>query len=143
MREANRPMAMTSEADLCGVDATTREAARECLAKEDAIAREMAALLLKHFPGYPWEVKVEMERLAGMVRLPIMPPNHYFILPFRHMLAGPNEMNRCIKKAGGELLERFCLSRTGIRFDEFEAARPRRAPLTKDLKQSAAKLILN
>lgn len=129
MSERNRPMQMQGEADMCGVDAATYAAAMECVLKEQELAKTMAELLQKFYPGYPWEVRCEAERAAIMFRLPIMPPNVFFIAPFRNVLASPNDMERVAKFGGGELLERFDLSRGGIDFSQFEAARPRLVPI--------------
>ncbi len=68
MREANRPMDLNAGADICGVDATTYAAAVECVRKEQEIGRGIASVLLKHFPGYPWEIRTEMERMAATTR---------------------------------------------------------------------------
>lgn len=125
MIDANRPMEMNFEADYAGVDARTYAAAVECVRKEKEISRAVAIVLLKHFAGYPWEIKTEMEREAAMVRLPLMPPNFYYILPFKKFMTGPSVMEKVVMKAGGELLERFNLSRKGIDFAEYEAAKPR------------------
>ncbi len=144
MRDADRPMEMTADVDLCGVDAATQAAAMECMRKEQDLAHEIATVLLKAYPGYPWEIKVEAERAAGMIRLPIMPPNVYFIIPFNRLLNGFPLLEKTVKFAGGELLEQFNLSRSGIVFDQFEEARPR--PVL-DLKPEPAgappKFILN
>ena len=55
-----------------------------------------------------------MERMAAMIRLPLMPPNFYYVLPFKDFMSGPNVHEKVVMKAGGELLERFNLSRDGM-----------------------------
>ena len=142
MRDSHRPMEMTFEADYAGVDATTYAAAVECVRKEQEIGRGIASVLLKHFPGYPWEIRTEMERMAAMIRLPLMPPKFYYVLPFKDFMSGPNVHEKVVMKAGGELLERFNLSRDGIRFDQYEEARPRPVLATGEGPKVNPKLIL-
>lgn len=133
MSDHTRDMQLQKDADMCGVNATTYAAALECIRKEQELAAAFSIALLKFYPGYPWEVKVEAERAAVMFRLPIMPPNVYMIVPFRYVLNGPTDLERMAKFTGGEILEKFNLSRAGINFTEFEEARPRPMPLLHGL----------
>jgi len=145
MTDRNRPMEFHADVDVCGVDAATAAQAMECMRKEQEIATAFAVVLQKHFPGYPWEIKVEAERAAAMVRLPIMPPNVYFIIPFAKFMGSVNGVNDWGKFAGGELLERFNLSRNGINLSEFSDARPKPKLIAADPAESGPnpKLILN
>lgn len=91
------------------------------------LAKRALALLLKHYPGHPWSVRVTSYQGILTVRLLIRGYErftslfHYFIkLDLVH--GDPNL--KCVVRAGGELLERWGLARKGIDMAEYMKAKP-------------------
>ena len=105
----------------------------EKIRAEQAIAYFVADELLRHYPGHPWQVDCTLytmhrgEKLPGaiQIKLPvIMPEGKSYNIPLR-MLRDHNTICALIKRAGGELLERYRLPRSGCSFDHLLAVRPR------------------
>lgn len=90
------------------------------LEREVSLAKAIGDVLFAHYPGYLWAVKVDLhgKTKAAMVQLPIlMPARMHYTIPAR-FLTSENEMMRIVRNAGGEILERYKIPRTGIRFGQ-------------------------
>jgi len=95
--------------------------------KEMNVARFVMAALQKHFPGHAWAVRVDAKGInkAVMVKLPaIMRPQDHYVIPLATLLGGSiGDFDRLIMRAGGEIMERFKIPRSGFREDPFVLAR--------------------
>jgi len=82
--------------------------------KEYDIAGNLAEVLIKHYPAHLWGVNVDLR--GGIVQVTNMRLSGRwgFVLLLKDVLA--DTTNRLIINAGGELLERYRMKRTG--FDE-------------------------
>jgi len=81
-------------------------------------AKKIAELLHKHYPGHLWGVTVESENGIATVRNLYLSGNWGFILKLKDIQSYPQLKKRVIW-AGGELLERFNLSRKRFNEDEY------------------------
>lgn len=81
-------------------------------AYEEGLAKKIFEKLWAHYPMYDWKVKVDAHPMIGMVSIKL-PRIHHSTLgwnfPIDKLAADPNM--DIVKHAGGELLERFKLSR--------------------------------
>lgn len=72
-------------------------------------ARNIAETLHKHYPGHLWAVTCEGEKGIATVRNMSLSGNWGFILKLKDVYA--DGRLKCVTGAGGEILERFRLSR--------------------------------
>jgi hypothetical protein len=111
----------------------------EIARQETEMAFAIAEELLKHYPGHPWTVKVkkwanpQRTILGGaMVSIPVlMPEGSGYNIPLV-LLRDAHSFVRNVKKAGGEILERYQLPRSGVSFDRLLAIKPTRRLTYKD-----------
>jgi len=78
----------------------------------------MAELLYKHYPDHLWAVTVESDQGIATVRNLRLSGNWGFILKLRDVVSH-KELKRRVLLAGGELLERYKLSRGKFNVDEY------------------------
>ena len=95
--------------------------------REMEVARAVMTVLQQHYPGHPWAVRVDAKGKykAVMIKLPaIMRAQDHYVLPFPLLLGGTiGDFNRRVIAAGGEIMERFNIPRSGFREDPFVLAR--------------------
>lgn len=83
------------------------------------LAKRLAGHLTKHYPGHPWAVNVDSRQGIATVQNMRLSGRWGFMLKLRD-LAYEDEIAREAKQAGGELLERYRLSRGRFRANEYE-----------------------
>ncbi len=83
-----------------------------------AIARSVSEVLDKHYPGHAWAVQADV--MQGIVKVHNLKLSGEwgFMLMMDDLMNDPTE--RPVVNAGGELLERFKLSRGRAQEDEIE-----------------------
>lgn len=87
------------------------------------MANEMMRVMLDHYPGYGWSVTADMEQQICSVSLPaLMGPTIKYVIKMNE-IATSNDFEKKLKQAGGELLERFRLSRRGLFMPEYSDVR--------------------
>lgn len=86
------------------------------------IARECMRILLDAFPGYPWTVTADVEQGVVTLALPSIMGKFSFII-HADAIATANDMAREIRRAGGEILERYKLRRGSMIGAEFSDVR--------------------
>ena len=95
--------------------------------REMNVAKHVMDQLHRSYPNHPWAVRVDGKGLykAVMVKLPaIMRPRDQYVLPMAALLNGTiADFARMVDKAGGEILERYKIPRSGFTADAFLAAR--------------------
>ena len=95
------------------------------IASETDMARKIAECLQLYYPGHAWEVTVDSRKGGAEMRIAIlMTGAHCFFMRFDD-IAGPNDFNRVVRDAGGELLERFKIPRGGFDLTAFIEAQPK------------------
>lgn len=84
-------------------------------ANDEVIAKEVADLLLQHYPGYLWAVSIDSRESVGMldIRNLSLSGKWGFRFPLKEYLDGM-DTRRKIMRAGGEMLERFNLRRGSL-----------------------------
>lgn len=90
---------------------------------DDMLARQIAEVLQKHYPGHPWDVNVSS--FTGMVKVehPALSARSGFMFPITHF-ANYGDVVKNSVMLGGEFLERFGLPRSWARDEQLlEAAR--------------------
>lgn len=85
-------------------------------ANDEVIAKEVAELLLQHYPGFLWAVSIDSRDTVGMldIRNLSLSGKWGFRFPLTEYLDG-TDTRRKIVRAGGEMLERYRMPRR--RFD--------------------------
>jgi hypothetical protein len=81
-------------------------------ANDEVVAKEVADLLLLHYPGYLWAVSIDSRATVGMldIRNLSLSGKWGFRFPLKDYLDGM-DTRRKIMRAGGELLERYRMPR--------------------------------
>lgn len=81
-------------------------------ANDEVIAKEVADLLLSHYPGFLWAVSIDSRQTVGMldIRNLSLSGKWGFRLPLKEYLDGL-DTRRKIVRAGGEMLERYRMPR--------------------------------
>lgn len=101
--------------------------ARETAVKEMRLAKAIMEILNRAYPGHPWLVKVDAKgkTKAALIKLPaIMRAQDYYVLPLWFLLSGSlNDFEAKVRDAGGNLMERFNIPRSGFQEDPFQIAR--------------------
>lgn len=100
------------------------------VARDLALTKRIAAVLEAHYPSHPWMIEVSHAQGVAMISLPIiMRMNQKFVLHTDRLTSDPSL--RAVVRAGGEILERHNVPRSGFRLDHFlhaRAANPRNRP---------------
>lgn len=95
------------------------------VASETDMARKIAEQLNFYYPGHAWEVTVDSRQGGAQLRIAVlMTGSQCFYMRFND-IAGPNDFNRVVRDAGGELLERFRIPRGGFDLTSFIEAQPK------------------
>lgn len=89
-------------------------------ANDMVMAKEMADALHTAYPGHLWAVTCDGKSGMADVRNLFLSGQWGFRLKLHAIYSG-SEFKREVIRAGGELLERFKLSRRGFRPDEYSA----------------------
>jgi len=87
------------------------------------LERDIAAVLVRHYPGHPWLIQARHDQGVATIRLGygflatgrFRTPAH--VLHIADLRTDPTL--RCVVKAGGEWLERYNLGRRGRRPDDW------------------------
>ena len=96
-----------------------------------AIARQVAETLEKHYPGHGWMVRANVETGIVQIYNLLLDGNWGFVLKIDALATDPS-MKLTIR-AGGELLERYNLSRSALKVKEYES-------IKRDFKGDAKQL---
>jgi len=89
-----------------------------------ALTKRIAETLERHYPQHPWFVEVSHAQGVAYISLPIiMRRNQRFVLHTDRLKSDPGL--RAVVRAGGEILERHNVPRSGFRLDHFLNARAR------------------
>ena len=91
------------------------------IAANEEIARTIAECLDKAYPGHAWAVRADVETGIVHVYNLRLSGQWGFVLKIDDLATDPSMM--LTKRAGGELLERYNLSRTAIKEHEYETIR--------------------
>ena len=91
--------------------------APQLAASDLVLARNMAETLHRHYPGHAWAVTCE--RGVATVRDLLLSGQMGFVLRVADQYSA-SEFERAVVRAGGEMLERYRLSRGQPRDDEYE-----------------------
>ena len=83
------------------------------------IAQEMMRVLLETYPGYGWSVRSDIEQGICTVLLPALMGSTFQYVIKREEVMTANDFDKMLKKAGGEILERFRLNRRGLFMPEY------------------------
>src|SRR5208337_5067342 len=94
---------------------------------EIELAKQISELLFSHYAGYMWHVEADMtNRPYGVkIALPVlMPVGKHYVIPIRLLVTHEDTIKYTVR-AGGEILERYKIPRTGIKMglDQFLTAR--------------------
>jgi hypothetical protein len=93
-------------------------------AAELALTMAVAETLERHYPAHPWMVKVDMKQGVVQISLPlVMPKTEVYVLHIDRLKADPNL--HAVMRAGGTILEKYNIPRSGFRLDTFLEARDR------------------
>lgn len=81
-------------------------------ANDEVVAKEVAELLLRHYPGYLWAVSIDSRTTVGMldIRNLSLSGKWGFRFPLKEYFDGLSTTKK-IARAGGELLERYRMPR--------------------------------
>lgn len=91
-------------------------------ARDLALTKRIAETLERHYPSHPWMVEVNHAQGVAFISLPIiMRNNQKYVLHTDKFLSDPGL--RSVIRAGGEILERHNVPRSGFRLDDFLRAR--------------------
>ena len=105
-----------SEALGRGVDA---DGVDEYARRDLAVCAQIFRVLIEEYPGWYWQVLADTVQGYATVKIGhLMNGNQAFILHLDRMTS-PNDLEREVKRAGGELLERYGLPRRGFDLDCF------------------------
>lgn len=105
--------------------------------REMNVARHIMTELQLAYPMHPWGVRVDAKgkAKAALIKLPaIMPAKSHYVIPLATLLGGSvGDFKRLVRQAGGEILERYNIPRSGFTSDPFLLARQAhlRAPSAK------------
>lgn len=88
---------------------------------ELAVARRVGQTLEHHYPGQPFEIRVDAKQGVLMIRLNPMMGLHWHVIHLTTIKSDP--ALRCVVRAAGEILERYNIPRANFSLDHFLAAR--------------------
>lgn len=89
---------------------------REFRAKDEAFGQAIGSELVKHYKGHGWEVEVDIRNGIARIFNKYTSNTHGYLLHLK--LLNPSNFSAEIMRVGGDLLERFGVSRG--KFDEDE-----------------------
>lgn len=86
-----------------------------------SLARALAELKEREYPGHPFEFEVNSAQGVVLISIPaLMGPINRYVIHVRDLYGDPR-LER-VKRACGELLERYGIARAGYSRDDFAAA---------------------
>jgi hypothetical protein len=88
--------------------------------KEIELARRILEFIEPRYPGFIWKVVVDLtsKHRGAAISLPVLlPPHTYNVVPGR-LLCTENDMRRYCLEAAGNLLERYRVPRSTMKFAE-------------------------
>ncbi len=92
---------------------------KDWLPEQQQIAKEAVTVLLRHYPGWVWQIEwtaiVGKGSSAMIIRLGDVPTNITYIIQYEDI---DRDQLKVVMRAGGEFLEALGLSRTKNRHDE-------------------------
>jgi len=86
---------------------------------DEALARKIWAVLQYHYPGHPWGVAVQHSQGVAMVQIPPY-VNWSFVIHLNTLNGDPGM--KSVVRAGGEMLERYSIPRSGFKIENFITA---------------------
>jgi hypothetical protein len=84
------------------------------------LAKNMAETLHKHYPNHMWAVTCDGDTGLATVRNLALSGNWGFVLKIPAIYSA-SEFAKDVMRAGGEILERYKLSRGGMNFDHYDS----------------------
>lgn len=93
---------------------------------ELAVARKAGAIIDRHYPGHPFELRVDARQGVLMLRLNPLMGLHWHVVHLSTLAGDPGY--RAVIRAAGEILERYQMPRSGFSLDHFLAARSQIPP---------------
>gem|GEM_PF-5874365 len=96
-----------------------------------AMCRECLRLLSEFYPGYDWEVTADYDQGVVMIALPLLMGGTFKYVIHIDAVATANDMTKRVREAGGNILERFRLSRKGLIMPEYQDALAKRGNLPR------------
>lgn len=88
---------------------------------ELAVARKAGAVLERHYPGHPFELRVDARQGVLMLRLNPLMGLHWHVIHLSTLAGDPAFC--AVIRAAGEILERYQMPRARFSLDHFLAAR--------------------
>jgi len=86
-----------------------------------SLARALAEMKEREYPGHPFEFEVNTAQGVVLISIPsLMGPINRYVIHVRDLYGDPR-LSR-VKRACGELLERYGIARAGYSRDDFAAA---------------------
>lgn len=85
-----------------------------------ATSRQIAERLHQRYPGYLWAIHVQWQQGIAIIRNLSLSGKHGYVLHLADAWSS-SELDRQVDAAGGEILERYRLSRRGFSGDEYDA----------------------
>lgn len=73
-------------------------------ANDETLAMSAAAILVKHYPGWPWNIIAESDQGIVHIRNPLLHPKYGYTIKLGQTQS-PTEWGREVMLAGGTLLE--------------------------------------
>ena len=97
-----------------------------------AMAEKIGETLFSHYPGHVWQVHVDSRQGVALIKLAVLMRGGWkYILKLSDLNGDPGM--RCVIRAGGEILERFDIPRSGFDLSRFLAAKPRAIERPRDV----------
>ena len=93
---------------------------------ELALARRVGQTLEFHYPGQPFEIRVDAKQGVLMIRLNPFMGNYWHVIHLTTIKSDPGL--RCVIRAAGEILERYNIPRARFSLDHFLQAREQIPP---------------
>lgn len=84
------------------------------------LARLVSEELTKHYPGHVWAVNAQSSQGVITVKNLNLSGNRGFLLHYRNMKSY-DEVKQQAMRSGGEILERYNLSRGGLKQTEYKS----------------------
>lgn len=86
-------------------------------------SKQLAEVLTSAYPGYQWAVRVQWDQGVADIMCMDLPPNYaYRIKLIGGAAFSASSFELAAKTGAGEILERFNLSRSHFKADEYETA---------------------
>lgn len=93
---------------------------------EVAVAKKAGAILERHYPGQPFELRVDAREGVLRMRLNPFMGLHWHVVHLATLAGDPGF--KAVIRAAGEILERYQMPRAGFSLDHFLAARSQIPP---------------